>query len=423
MTGLIKSKVFRNVIYLYILQFFNTVIPLLTLPYVTRVVGIEQYGVLNRILNYILYLQAFVEYGFTLNGARKISLASSKEEIDKIRSNIIYSKILLLIVSFGVCFLLMLFMSNSEQIACLWLLFLIVTAEVFVQTWFFQGMQSMVHITIVSVIGRSVSVLLIFLFVNGPSDLPLYCLFYSITYLIISFLGVIIARIKFKCRLTNFSFLEVFGELKDAFHLFITNFSSKIFTIISVTVLGLFYSDVEVGGFSAVQKIPQIVVLAYIPLSQAIFPHVCKLYKEDEEKGVSFIKKFLLIICGCLVCGILVLILFRNWFINFLYDSDYSSFAYLVVPLSMWLFFSVLNNVLGIQVLVARGYKKQYSICFFSANIVLVALNFACGYFYGSLGVSLATLIGELLLTIGCIFVITKHKLLRNNTIQTNKIL
>ena len=417
MLKFIKSKQFHNGVYLYILQFFNTVIPLLTLPYVTRVIGIEQYGVLNRILNYILYLQAFVEYGFTLNGARKISLASSKEEIDKIRSNILYSKLLLLFISFGICFLLMFFMANHEQRLCLWVLFIIVFAEAFVQTWFFQGMQSMIHIAIVSVIGRSISVLMTFLFIKGSSDLLLYCFFYSITYLIISSLGIIIARIKFKCKLTKFSIHEVFKELKDAFHLFITSFSSKIFTIISVTVLSFFYSDVEVGGFSAIQKIPQIIVLAYIPLSQAIFPYVCRLYKEDEEKGVIFIKKFLIIICGALICGIFMLIMLKDWIINFLYDSDYSAFAYLVIPLSLWLFFSVLNNILGIQILVARGYKKLYSICFFSANIILVSLNFVLGYFYGSLGVSIATLIGELLLSISCSFVIAKYKLLKYSSI------
>ena len=81
MTNLFKSKLFRNGVYLYILQFFNTVIPLLTLPYITRVIGIEQYGALNRILNYVLYMQAFVEYGFALNGAKKISLATSKEGV------------------------------------------------------------------------------------------------------------------------------------------------------------------------------------------------------------------------------------------------------------------------------------------------------------------------------------------------------
>lgn len=414
MNSFFRSKVFRNGTYLYVLQFFNTVIPLLTLPYITKVIGIEQYGVLNKVLNYVLYMQAFVEYGFTLNGARKISLATSEEEINQIRSNIIYSKFLLLIISSVFAFGLMFFLKTAEQRQCLWLLFIIVASEVLAQTWFFQGMQSMIHITIVSVIGRSVSVLFIFLFVKNPSDLPLYCLFYSSTYFIIAFLGTIIAKLKFKCHFTKFSIGNILEEMKDAFYLFITSFSSKIFTIISVTVLSIFSSDIDIGGFSAIQKIPQIIVLAYIPLSQAIFPYVCKLYRENESKGVIFIRRFLIVISTGLVIGISILIIFRNFIIGLIYDTDYTAYTYLIIPLAAWLFFSVINNILGIQILVARGMKKQYSICFFAANAILVLLNFVFGYFYGPIGVSIATLVGEVTLTILCIIIIYKYKLLKN---------
>jgi PST family polysaccharide transporter len=96
---ILKSKVFSNGVYLYILQMFNTIIPLLTLPYITRILGDSQYGVFSKTFNYITYFQALVEYGFTLAGARKISLCNTKEERDKIFSSITYSKMLLTLFS------------------------------------------------------------------------------------------------------------------------------------------------------------------------------------------------------------------------------------------------------------------------------------------------------------------------------------
>ena len=70
--NVLKSKVFKNGFWLTILQLVNTVIPILTIPYITRILGAEEYGVFSIALNWVTYLQVFVEYGFGLSGARKV---------------------------------------------------------------------------------------------------------------------------------------------------------------------------------------------------------------------------------------------------------------------------------------------------------------------------------------------------------------
>lgn len=65
-TSLLKSKVLVNSAWLIVLQVFNTVVPLLTLPYITRVLGTSNYGVFSLALNWITYFQVIVEYGFGL---------------------------------------------------------------------------------------------------------------------------------------------------------------------------------------------------------------------------------------------------------------------------------------------------------------------------------------------------------------------
>ena len=133
---ILKSKVFSNGIYLYILQIFNTVLPLITLPYITRILGDSQYGVFSKTFNYITYCQALVEYGFALAGARKVSLCDSKEERDKVFSNIVYSKMLLTLASFLVVVVLSFtIIKDSTQAMCLFILSLLFVAEIFNQTW------------------------------------------------------------------------------------------------------------------------------------------------------------------------------------------------------------------------------------------------------------------------------------------------
>ena len=70
---------------MYLLQFFNAIVPLLTLPYITRVLGASQYGLYALAINFVGYLQVLVEYGFGMSATREIALSS---EDDRNKSNI-----------------------------------------------------------------------------------------------------------------------------------------------------------------------------------------------------------------------------------------------------------------------------------------------------------------------------------------------
>ena len=78
LADLLKSKVLANSAWLIILQVFNTIVPLLTLPYITRVLGTSNYGVFSLALNWVTYFQVIVEYGFGFTGARKVSIHGMK---------------------------------------------------------------------------------------------------------------------------------------------------------------------------------------------------------------------------------------------------------------------------------------------------------------------------------------------------------
>lgn len=413
---ILKSKVFSTGVYLYILQIFNTIIPLLTLPYITRILGDSQYGVFSKSLNYIIYFQTLVEYGFTLAGSRKISLCNSNEERNRIFSNITYSKILLASVSIPIVVVLSFTITkNATQAVCMLILALMLVAEVFTQNWFLQGMQYMRSIMFVGLISRTISTICIFVFVKTSEDLLLYALFYVATNLITSLLGTIVVRKKFQIRFTRFNKNEILFALKDGWSLFTTSFASKICSGFAITALGFFCSDAIVGGYSSVQKIPYILVMMFAPMGQAIYPFICRLYAEDPNKGVIFLKKIATaILCFCLI-GVMAIIILRDWLIRFVYGADFTRYADLIIPLAFWLLFSILNNFLGVQTLIARGYQKQYSRCFLISIVVLIVLCLALGYFIGAMGVAVATLIGELVLTVGCLIVIVKNGLLKSS--------
>ena len=96
---MLGTKLFQNGMWLFILQIFNTVVPLLTLPYITRVLGTSNYGIFSLSLNWVTYFQVIVEYGFGFTGARKVSIEGD-DDLQNLYSRIISARLLLLAVSY-----------------------------------------------------------------------------------------------------------------------------------------------------------------------------------------------------------------------------------------------------------------------------------------------------------------------------------
>lgn len=212
---ILKSKVLKNGIWLIILQIVNTIIPVITIPYITRILGASEYGVFSIALNWILYLQVLVEFGFGLNGARKVAMLkeNNKKELNKIYNDIISSRIVLLIISFVVINIIALVSKFETKVYIgMLVLFTMIIGTTFQLTWLFQGKQDMKFITIINVIARIISFTLIFILVKTSNDLYLYCLLYSITMLISSIISNIIAYKKYGLKFKFSGFIEIKEE-------------------------------------------------------------------------------------------------------------------------------------------------------------------------------------------------------------------
>lgn len=408
---ILKHKLLGNGLWLYTLQLFNTLVPLLTLPYVTRVLGPENYGVFSAALNLVTYFQVTVEYGFNLSGTRKVALASDQMEISNIYSRILSSKLFLALISFALMLGLSLFLEMEDiQFKVMLILYIIVIGTSLQQTWLFQGLEDMKLITISNVISRTLSVILIFIFVNNSDHIVLYSFLYSLTYLLIGLINIYIVKSKYSMKLNRVSINSMFEELKDGWYLFTTSAMGKVFSGFGVTILVFSSSAFEVGVYSAIYKIPQILKMLYEPIGQVIYPYISRLYTESFSKGYAKIKSiinYIIIVFGSIS---ILLVINSRYIVNVLYGSEYVNYSYLLIPLIIWTILSITNNLLGVQVLVASGHLKEYSIAFRIGVVAIVFLNILFGIKYGSLGISIAAALAELVLTISILLQIIKIK-------------
>lgn len=408
--SLAKSNVVKNSIWLYILQFANLILPLLTIPYVTRTLGAAGYGEYSIAYNWMTYFQVIVEYGFALGGARKIANSDSLEEDNKNFREILTARFGLFLISFvSINLICIITGSSRSEYANVMILMLIVLSVVFQANWIFQGKQQMKFITIVNVAGRTLSVLLIFAFVKAPNHVWLYCLFYSITFIFSSAIGLAIAVKRFHLSYRLPQMKGVITAIKDNFSLFASAAISRLFGNVGITILGIYAIEKVVGGYSAVYKIPYIMTLFFSPIGQALYPYISKRYIKDKESANRLLRKIAASIVCCFALAGLIIIIFRKYIVSSFLGDEYKSYSDLILLLIPQMLFGIVNNFLGVQSLVANGKQNVYTVCILIGVLCLVALNFLLCPFIGATGTAIAALSSECILTLTLLICCRKY--------------
>ncbi len=397
---ILNSSNIQNGMWLYLLQFFNAVIPFITIPYVTRVLGQAGYGTFSVALNIITYLQVLIEYGFEMSATREVAVSSKENNaLCRIFTCVIYARFIL----FGISVLIAVaYLVVTKASLVLWVSLLVMLACLIgycvQQNWLFQGMMDMKYISIVVIVARTVSTILVFIFVKTENDIVTYSLLYSVSPLLGGFLGYLVAKKNYSLHLVRVSFADVIGELKKGWYVFTTQLSSIVFGSIGVTFLGIFSTDEVVGTFSAIQKIPNVMMLAWMPVSRVLYPIVSRQMKDSFEQGRNYVRKYRRIILPVFALGALLIGIFSRSVVRIVFGSEYAVYSYWTIPLLVWFVLAVNNNFLGIQTLLASGHDREYSICFQFSVVCTILINLVLVYCFAGNGAALAPMISEAIL-------------------------
>lgn len=408
--GFFKNKTVNNGLWMYALQFFNTIIPIITLPYITRILGKFQYGIFSTSFNIVGYLQVLVEYGFAMSATRKVAIGSkNKAHLSGYFTKILLSRFFLLVISMLLSLVYLYFWKPGLiQIASYWLLFISLIGITFQENWLFQGLQDMKYISIANIIARLITTVLIFGMVKTKKDVLLYCFLYALSPVISNLIGLIILKIKYKLHFVRVSIREVKDELKDGWYVFTTQITGKVFGSVGITFLIFFSNTSEVGIYSAIQKIPNIMILLWMPISQIMYPITSKKMNSSFELGKKFVLKLRRIFVGIFAILATVLSVFSKYIVWIAFGQEYVASYFLLIPLLAWVVISIDNNFWGVQILLGSGHDKEYSICFQINILITIFLNLLFIYIWGSIGASCAPLVSEIILDIMLMFVVKR---------------
>lgn len=409
MIALKERKLLANTGWLLVLQAINIVLPFITVPYVTRVFGVELYGVFTLALNWVTYFQLVIEYGFNLSATKKVVEADGTDAYCRLVSSVVSARLVLLAACFCVMLGLYAFSAvDAMQLGCMLVLFSMLLGIAIQLNWLFQGLQDMKVITIATAISRGFSVVLIFLLINNPSQLVLYSFFYSITFLASGLITHWFALRRYGIRMVKTSSHEIWEELKDGMPIFLSSAAGKIIGSVGITVLGAFSTSAVVGSYGAILKMPQMASMMFTPIGQALYPRVNEERMRSRRAAARLVFKMAVPTVALFAIGLAAMVLLRVPLIRLLFGDEYLTCADALIPLAVWVLFGIVNNYLGVQMLIPFGHQRLYSALMVADSLFALASNVVLGAAWGAMGVATAIAVSEVMLTLALVISLWK---------------
>lgn len=394
-----KTVVFKNFSALVVLQLGNTLLGLLIMPYLINVLGISSYGSYSFAFAISMYLVIVTDYGFGFTGVKLISV--HRDNVHKVSSifhsiqiiKIIILALVLLLYSLAILFVDVLSI-NKELF---FLSFGILIGQTIIPVWFFQGMEKMKFITIVNLIIRVIAMLLILFYVKEPEDINFAIASQSISFSLAGILSIYIAYSKFNLKFIIPKTSEITKMLISNRHMFFSSLSLSIYKNFNVVILGFLSTNIEVGVYSAAEKIIKSVQSLIAPLSQAIYPNMSlKFSKLKLHESISKLFKLSKYYLAPLFSLILLLILFENFIERFLDITNNDSFSnvfYILLPVIV---IGSLNYLLGIVGLVNLNKEKRFNTATIIGGLINLMLCYLLSKDYGAIGSAIALVFAEL---------------------------
>ncbi|MET3879430.1 oligosaccharide flippase family protein [Chitinophaga sp. OAE865] len=259
---------------LSVLQGLNMVLPLVTLPYVLRVLGTEKYGVIVIANSLLAYFQSFTDFSFNITATRDVAVhRHSSRMLSHIYSRVLSTKTILVLISFLLFLPVVLLVPQFAANKVVFLLtFPALAGYALFPEWFFQGMEEMKYITILSACIKIFFTICIFIFIRRESDFFLYPLFNAFGYIGAGLFAQYLLITRYKLHFRFIGLSKIGGVLKTNFNIFINQFLPNLYNNSTTFLLGLIAGNAAVGVYGAAKSLIEAANTFVSILSRVFFP-------------------------------------------------------------------------------------------------------------------------------------------------------
>ena len=391
-----KTSIIKNFMYNMVYEVLILVLPLVTTPYLSRVLGAETIGIYTYTYAILSYFILFGCLGISLYARRE--LAYVRDDLKK-RNKLFWELVIFRFITVTIASVIYYFTfalkGEYSLYYKLWLLELAATAINI--SWFFQAIEEFKKTVARNTIVRLASVLLIFIFVKSPSDLALYILIYGVADLI--------GNISLWFYLPKYMRGERVGRLTVMRHLpfvlllFIPQIASQVWVILDKSMIGAMLEDkAELGFYEQAQKIVNVIITVITSVATVMLPRMANTYAKGDTKQLrDYLNKSLNFVSLLSIPMVFGLIAISKDFVPIFFGQGYDRVVGInyIVSCTIWLM-SVIT-ILGNQYLLITGKQKQYTITILLGLGLNAILNYIFIKLFKAEGAGVASVITQLL--------------------------
>jgi len=371
-----RKKLSGNFFLLSILQIAKYLLPLITLPYLVRILQPSNYGLVAFAQAFISYFTIFTDYGFNLSATRDISInRENKQIVKKIFSSVFAAKLLLGLLSSVVLLIILFFIPKFHNN---WLLYIysfgIVIGTILFPVWFFQGMEKMKYITILDIAAKIFFTVSIFIFIRKPEDYLYVPLLNSLGYIIVGIVSLVMIYKDFRIKPMIPSLNNIKYQFKEGWYIFASTMAVTSYRVLPSIAIGIFYSYSTVGYYVVGEKLIRTVTALLEPLTRTVFPFLSKSIQESSSKGINIalsILRKLNVVTLCLSGAIFV---FAEPIIYYFSGADYMESVLVLKIFSLLPFFVGIANIFGVQIMLNINLKKEFLYILITGGIINLIL-------------------------------------------------
>ncbi len=391
------KTVASNFAWLTLLQIAGYVFPLITMPYLARVIGVDGFGKVSFALSVIIVVQTFVDWGFNFTATRDVAKNSDdKEQVSRIFSNVLWARCSLMLLAFAIILLLTAIIPvfHENQIV-LMVTFLMIPGHIMYPDWFFQAMERMKYMTILNVLSRLLFTVLVFVFIKEQTDFILQPLFTSIGFIVSGIIAMLIIR-KWGITLYRPSIKEMVKTIKGSTDVFINNLMPNLYNNFSNILLGAFSGSYQTGLLDAGNKFVIVAQQFLSVLSRAFFPFLSR-----KIEGHTLYTKMNLF---CSILAGLLLFIFAPLIIDIFFTLQFSDSVLLMRLLAVSLPFMALSNIYGTNYMILTGHERELRRITVVGSLIGFLAAFPLVYYWEALGAAMNIVLARMLLGCGIAF-------------------
>ena len=418
-----KKSISKNYLYQLSYQILALIIPLITTPYISRVLGAEGIGIYSFTYSIATYFILFGSLGIAMYGQREIAyVQDKKEERSRIFWEIVILRLVLMTISATVFYFA--YCTGEEYQLYYKILLIELFSNAIDISWFFQGLEEFKKTVTRNFIIKAAFTICIFIFVFFSADLTKY-FFVAIGGNLLGNLSLWIYVPKYVQKIKIKS-LKVFRHLKHTFFLFIPQIATQVYTILDKTMIGYIVADKsEVGYYEQAQKVINMLLTLVTSLGTVMVPRMANTFASgDKEQMKRYLQnsfKFTYTIAFPVMLGVIAV---SANFVPIFFGEGYESVVPLINILAITILFIGMSNVTGTQLLLPTKRQKEFTISVTIGAIVNFVLNWIFIYHYRAIGGAITTVISEILVAGIQLWFLRKEwdlkeilKLARNNVI------